>query len=138
METCDWDRLKVDFLSLQRLLATIFFSKEISQVILAAISIVKIVCEWFQLWEEIRLKVVVRACYGAYLLRTFLIIFGTKFCFRETCTTPLFKISVQLSVEPLIAHAVCNSRHARTITWVYFYLITGCIQLYCFDRSVYS
>ena len=37
------------------------FSKEISQVIIAAmvlapISIEKIVCEWFQLWEEIRLK----------------------------------------------------------------------------------
>ena len=36
------------------------FSKEISQVIIAAmvlapISIEKVVCEWFQLWEEIRL-----------------------------------------------------------------------------------
>ena len=43
----------------------------------------------------------------------------------------MFRISVQLSVERLIAHVVCNSQHAP----VYFYLITGRIQLNCFDRS---
>ena len=30
----------------------------------------------------------------------------------------LFRISVQLSVEPLIAHPVCNSQHASAITSV--------------------
>ena len=30
----------------------------------------------------------------------------------------LFRISVQLNVEPLIAHAVCNSQHTIAITSV--------------------
>ena len=51
-----------------------------------------------------------------------------KFCFRETCVMLLFRISVQLSVEPLIAHAVSNSQYARAITSVLF-LINGRIQL---------
>ena len=40
---------------------------------------------------------------------TLLQIFGTKFCFWETCMIPLFRISVQLNVEPLMALAICNS-----------------------------
>ena len=47
----------------------------------------------------------------------------------------LFRISVQLSVEHLIAHAVCNSQHAGAIA---SFLITGRMELDCFDRSVYS
>ena len=47
------------------------------------------------------------------LLSMFLNInFGAKFCFRETCMVLLFRMSVQLIVEPLTAHAVCNSQHA--------------------------
>ena len=46
----------------------------------------------------------------------------------------LFRISVQLNVEPLIAHAVCNSQHAWVITSA-LNLIIGRIQ---FNRSVYS
>ena len=38
-------------------------------------------------------------------------VFGTKFCFRQTRTMPLFKISVQLTVEPLIVHLVCSFQH---------------------------
>ena len=53
------------------------------------------------------IKVIVRACHGAYFL-----IFGAKFGFRETCMMLLFRISVQLSVEHLIIYAVCNSPHA--------------------------
>ena len=49
----------------------------------------------------------------------------------------LFRISVQLSVEPLIAHASATPSTSEQLP-VYFYLITGRIQLYCFDRSVYS
>ena len=41
-----------------------------------------------------------------------------KFCFRETGMMLLFRTSVQLSVEPLIAHLVCNSQHALAITGV--------------------
>ena len=53
--------LKANFLSLQKLLATIFSEKESVKWYLQPwfwrqISIVKIVCEWFQLWEEIRIK----------------------------------------------------------------------------------
>ena len=50
----------------------------------------------------------------------------------------LFRVSVQLSVEPLISHAVSNSQHALSSTKVYFYLIRGRIQLDCFDKLVYS
>ena len=45
----------------------------------------------------------------------------------------LFRISVQLSVKPLIAHAVCSTFDQLP---AYFHLVTGCIQLDCFDRSV--
>ena len=48
----------------------------------------------------------------------------------------LFRISVQLSVEPLIAQAVCNYQHAWAITGL-IYLIIGRIHFDCFDRSVY-
>ena len=53
--------LKADFLPLQKLLATVFFQKKLvkwySQPWLwRQISIEKIICEWFQLWEEIRLN----------------------------------------------------------------------------------
>ena len=41
----------------------------------------------------------------------------------------LFRIFVQWSVEPLIAHPVCNSQHAWAITSVlllnYIFLLTG-------------
>ena len=57
-------------------------------------------------------KVVVRACQGAYFVAHVFRIFGGKFCFRLTCMMLYFRISVQLSVEPLMAHAVCNSQHA--------------------------
>ena len=49
----------------------------------------------------------------------------------------IFRISVQLSVEHLIVHLVCNSSTLEQLP-VYFYLITGRIQLDCFDGSVYS
>ena len=47
------------------------FSKEISQVLIAAmvlapISIEKIVCEWFQLWEETRLNDSIRCVSHLY------------------------------------------------------------------------
>ena len=45
----------------------------------------------------------------------------------------LFRISVQLSVEPL-ATTTSTLEHLP----VYFYIISGRIQLDCFDRSVYS
>ena len=45
------------------------------------------------------------------LLRMFLNIWR-QILFRETCMMLLFTSSVQLSVEPLIAHAVCSSQHA--------------------------
>ena len=48
----------------------------------------------------------------------------------------LFRISVELNVEPLIAHTVCNSQLAIEQLPVYFYLIIGRIQLDCFDMSV--
>ena len=48
------------------------------------------------------------------LLRMFLI-FGAKFCFRETCMMLLFRNFVQLSVEPSVAHAFYNSQHALVI-----------------------
>ena len=67
------------------------------------------------------------------MLRMFLI-FGAKFCFRETCMMMRFRISVQLNVEQL------TTRSATPITLgqlpVYFYLSTGRIQLDCFARSV--
>ena len=47
-----------------------------------------------------------------------------------------FTISVQLSVERLIANTVTPSTLEQLP--MYFYLITGRIQLDCFDRSVYS
>ena len=49
----------------------------------------------------------------------------------------LFRISVQLSVEHLIAHAVCNFQNARAIASVLLYNNSR-IQLDCFDRSAYS
>ena len=54
-------QLQADFLSFQKLLATIFFkgnhsSDTRSYGFGAKISILKIVCEWFQLGEKIRLK----------------------------------------------------------------------------------
>ena len=49
----------------------------------------------------------------------------------------LFEVFVQLIVEPLIAHVVCNSQQLEQLR-VCFYLNTGHIQLDCFDRSVYS
>ena len=49
---------------------------------------------------------------GVLFTDTFFGIFGAKFCFRDTCMILLFRISVQLSVEPLITYAVCNSQHA--------------------------
>ena len=49
----------------------------------------------------------------------------------------LFRISVQLSVEPLIAHAVCNSKHARAITSVLL-LNYRVYPIDYVDRSVFS
>ena len=51
--------------------------------------------------------------------------------------TLLYRISVQLSVEPLIAHAVCNSQFVEQLPW-YFYLTIGRIQRDCFDMSAYA
>ena len=49
-----------------------------------------------------------------------------------------FRISVQLSVEPLITHTAATPSTFEQLSSVYFYLITGRIQLDYFDRSVYS
>ena len=46
----------------------------------------------------------------------------------------LFRISVQLNVEPLTAHAVCSFQQLP----VYFYLITQLIQLDCLNKLVRS
>ena len=43
---------------------------------------------------------------------------------------PLFRISVELSAEPLLADVVCNSQHA--LIPKNFYLMTGRIQFVCF------
>ena len=50
---------------------------------------------------------------------------------------PLFRISVQLSVEPLIVPRSVTPSLLEQLP-LYFYLIIGRIQLDCFDRSVYS
>ena len=49
----------------------------------------------------------------------------------------LFRISVQLSVEPSIAHRSATPSTPEQLP-VYFYLITWLIQLYCFHKSVCS
>ena len=51
--------------------------------------------------------------------------------------TMFFRLSVQLSVEPLTENSVCNSQHAGAITSV---LLLNYIayQLDCFDKSVCS
>ena len=46
-----------------------------------------------------------------------------------------FRISVQLSMGPLMQSAIPSTLEQLP---VYFYLITGRIQLDCFDRSVHS
>ena len=48
-----------------------------------------------------------------------------------------FRISIQLSVERLIAHAVYNSQYALAIASVLLFNYKH-IQLDCFDRPVYS
>ena len=62
--------------------------------------------------------VVVRACLEHTLLCMFFLIFGVKFCFRQTCMTLLSRISVQLSVEPLISHTGLELPVHRAITSV--------------------
>ena len=58
-------------------------------------------------------KFVFRACYGAYFVaHVFKYLLLDFVCYRETCMMLLFRISVQLSVDLLITHAVCNSQHA--------------------------
>ena len=58
-------------------------------------------------------KAVVRACYRAYLVAHVFKYLAPNFVSAgETCMMLFFRISVQLSVEPLISHAVCNSQHA--------------------------
>ena len=47
-----------------------------------------------------------------------------------------FRISVQLTVEHLIAHAICNSSAFEQLP-VYFCLITGRIQLDCWEYHEY-
>ena len=69
-------------------------------------------------YSQTIIKVVARTCYWASFVAMFFEIFGAKFCFRETCMMLLFRISVQLSVEPIIGFAVCNSQHARAVTSV--------------------
>ena len=51
--------------------------------------------------------------------------------------TLLFRISVQLSLESLIAHASATPSTLEQLQ-VYFYLITRRIQFDCLDRSIYS
>ena len=62
-------------------------------------------------------KVVVRACYGAYLVAHVFKYLAPNFVSGDLHDAALI-ISVQLSVEPLIAHALCNFQHAQTITSV--------------------
>ena len=81
-----------------------------------------------------QLKVVVRACYGAYFVVHAL---APNFASGgpAACMMLPFRISVQLSLEPLIAHVVCNFMHEQLP--LYFYLIPGLTHFDCFDRSVY-
>ena len=51
---------------------------------------------------------------GHTLLRMFLNIWG-QILFPGDLMMMLISISAQLSVEPLIAHAVCNSQHASVL-----------------------
>ena len=53
--------------------------------------------------------------------------------FRETCMMLLFRVSVQLNVPTWSATPSTLEQ-----LQVYFYSITGPIQLDCFDKSVYS
>ena len=49
----------------------------------------------------------------------------------------LFRISVQLSVEPLLPSRSATPSTLEQLP-VYFYLVTGLIQHDCFDKSVCS
>ena len=71
-----------------------------------------------------RLKVVVRACCRAYFVAHVVrnlapnFVSGRCSCF---CMMLLFRISVQLSAEPLIAFAICNSQHAWAISSIFLH-----------------
>ena len=80
----------------------------------------------------IGLKVVVRACHGAYLV-AHILIFGAKFGFRETCMILLFRVcTTEFGTFNCPRGLQLPTRLSNC------YLITGRIQLDCFDSSVYS